>query len=209
MERQRQQRKMNDYKVKFNVGGQRYEVSKALLSSNPSTKLAKLINDKSTKGKSGKEVFFDRDGTLFGYVLTYLRDGRVDLPRTVRKKALVHELDYYGVQNIDENAIDDEESSVRAGYNVNFMWEEAILHSVVSKIIIYFLSLNTPSSYFSYNLHKRDDEKFADFYKSKRNTIRGLCNAHFEKVGLQILEIIKKGSGEDEFHEIKMSVITL
>lgn len=203
---------MNDNKtVRFNVGGQRYEVSMALLSSHSSTKLAKLvINDKRPKTSNiFKEYFIDRDGTLFAHVLTYLRDGSVDLPRTVRKKALVHELSYYGVSNVDENAIDDEAASVKAGYNVNFMWEEAILHSVVANILVHFLSLNTPSRFFSYCVHKKDDHKFSDFYKSKRNTIRNLCNAHFGKVGLEIVDIIKRGSGEDEFHEIKMAVISL
>ena len=66
-----------------------------------------------------------------------------------------------------------------------------------------------PTRFFSYHVHKKDDPKFSDFYKSKRSTIRRLCNAHFCKVGLEIVEIIKKGTGDDEVHELKMSVISL
>ena len=112
----------------------------------------------------------------FSNVLTYLRDGRVDLPRTIRKKALVKELLYYGISPIDESTIDDEDGSVKAGYNVNFMWEEAILHSVLSKIIIYFLSFNTSSTFFSSFVHKKDDHRFINSYKNKRSSIRPLWN---------------------------------
>jgi hypothetical protein len=42
-------------------------------------------------------------------VLEYLRDKKVHLPITVSKEAVLSELDFYGVDNVDEEAI--EESS--------------------------------------------------------------------------------------------------
>ncbi len=43
------------------------------------------------------EIFIDRDGSLFRHVLNYLRDGKITIPVTVAKSAIMRELEYYGV----------------------------------------------------------------------------------------------------------------
>lgn len=44
----------------------------------------------------------------FNYMMSYLRDGKVHLPLTVSKKALLKELVYYRIEGMDEKATGDE-----------------------------------------------------------------------------------------------------
>jgi hypothetical protein len=55
-----------------------------------------------------EEIFIDRNGFRFQYVLDYLRDGKVYLPPTVARASLISDLQYYGVEPIMENKIDDD-----------------------------------------------------------------------------------------------------
>jgi BTB/POZ domain len=51
-----------------------------------------------------KPIFIDRDGHLFSYVLNYMRDnGRVHLPVTLSKEALLSELEYFGFDKTNIN----------------------------------------------------------------------------------------------------------
>ncbi len=91
--------------IKFNVGGMKYEISKSLLDLHPNTMLARSASEQWQKD-ANSEIFIDRDGTLFQFVLNYLRDGSMYLPVTVRKAAVLNELKYYGVEDICEEKID-------------------------------------------------------------------------------------------------------
>mmetsp|Transcript_9542 Transcript_9542/g.14382 ORF Transcript_9542/g.14382 Transcript_9542/m.14382 type:complete len:123 (+) Transcript_9542:79-447(+) len=82
--------------AKFNIGGQRYEVSRSLLESHPDTMLAKSASDQWQKDPES-EIFIERDGTIFRFVLNYLRDGKVGLPITETTDAFVAELEYYNI----------------------------------------------------------------------------------------------------------------
>jgi hypothetical protein len=62
--------------VKFNVGGQKFHVTRSLLALYPDTMIAKSASDQWNKD-SKSEIFLERDGTLFQFVLSYLRDGKV------------------------------------------------------------------------------------------------------------------------------------
>jgi hypothetical protein len=92
--------------IKFNIGGIRYEVSQSLLQSYPDTMLAKCAAEQWHKDPNA-ETFIDRNGLRFQYVLDYLRDGKVYLPPTVAKASLISDLQYYGVENIQEDKMDD------------------------------------------------------------------------------------------------------
>ena len=92
--------------VKFNVGGQPYQVSRSLLALYPQTMLAKSAA-KQWQEDPESEVFIERDGEMFRHVLNYLRDGNVKLPLTVTKDGFLLELVYYGVDGIDEKNVDD------------------------------------------------------------------------------------------------------
>jgi len=91
-------------RVQLNVGGCIYEISRDILLKVPDTMLARSASEVWQKDPN-KEVFLNGDGERFRYVLEYLRNGEVDLPFSVPKKALLKDLDYYGFQNIDVNCI--------------------------------------------------------------------------------------------------------
>ena len=92
--------------VKFNVGGTIYEVSRSLLERYPDTMLAKSAS-KRWQEDSMSEIFIERDGDLFRHVLSYLRDGRVALPLTASREGLMLELQYYGLDGVEKENIDD------------------------------------------------------------------------------------------------------
>ena len=91
--------------VLFDVGGTKYKVSRSLLSNHPDTMLARSASDQWQEDPEA-EIFIERDGERFRYCLDYLRDGRVILPITVAKGAVLEDLKYYGVENVNTNAID-------------------------------------------------------------------------------------------------------
>ena len=92
--------------VTFNVGGECFEISKTLLDSYPNTVLTKSAS-KQWSNDTDSQIFMDRDPTLFRHVLSYLRDKKVSLPITVAKAAVLSELNYYCVDDIEKGAIDD------------------------------------------------------------------------------------------------------
>jgi hypothetical protein len=92
--------------IKFNIGGTRYEVSQSLLQSYPDTMLAKNAEEQWHKDPN-EEIFIDRNGFRFQFVLDYLRDGKVSLPPTITKASLISDLQYFGVDNIQEDTMDE------------------------------------------------------------------------------------------------------
>jgi hypothetical protein len=89
----------NPKTVLFDVGGTTYRASRSLIELWPNTMLARLISEDWNSDAStdvDKEIFIDRDGEAFRYVLNYLRDNKAYLPMTVAKEAVIQELMYYG-----------------------------------------------------------------------------------------------------------------
>lgn len=111
--------------VNFDVGGKKYRVSKSQIDLHPNTMIAKLVSDQWHQDAEN-EIFIDRDGTLFQFVLNYLRDGKVYLPITVSKAALMEELRYFGFEDVDESSVDDNDS-----YHVmEKVFKEAYIESI-------------------------------------------------------------------------------
>ena len=98
--------------ITFNIGGQRYEISRSLLDQFPETMLTKSASEEWLKDES-EEIFIERDGSTFRHVLSYMRDGKVVLPVTEPKKSFVDELTYYGLEMRDED-IDFDRANLRA-----------------------------------------------------------------------------------------------
>jgi hypothetical protein len=96
--------------VNFNVGGKRYEVSRSVFESHSACMLAKIVSEQWQQDQES-EIFIERDGTIFRYVLNYLRDGQVKMPISETKAALVTELEYYSVV-YDVTKIDDSREQV-------------------------------------------------------------------------------------------------
>ena len=81
--------------VSFNVGGSTYQVSRSLLSLYPTTMLSRIASEQ--WHKDGSEIYLDRNSSRFQYVLDYLRDGKVYLPMTECKEAIISELEYFNI----------------------------------------------------------------------------------------------------------------
>jgi hypothetical protein len=90
--------------VRLNVGGTRYEVSRNTLMRFEGSMLASLISGKWKEGEGDEEIFIDRDGRRFGYILEYLRSDRVHLPHLSARSALMEEFEYFGI-DADESKI--------------------------------------------------------------------------------------------------------
>jgi hypothetical protein len=91
--------------IKFNVGGTLYDVSQSLVDSYPDTLLAKSASEQWNGDPYGDEVFIERDGYRFQYVLDYMRDGRANIPVGASKDAVLEDLKYYGFEDIKEGNI--------------------------------------------------------------------------------------------------------
>jgi hypothetical protein len=110
-------------RIVFNVGGVKYEVSRSLLDMYPDTMLARSASKEWTAGKTG-EIFLERNGARFQFVLDYLRDGKVSLPLTASKAAVLADLVYYGVENVDEDTIDETlTNAAHAARGINHIYE--------------------------------------------------------------------------------------
>mmetsp|Transcript_32802 Transcript_32802/g.79379 ORF Transcript_32802/g.79379 Transcript_32802/m.79379 type:complete len:139 (-) Transcript_32802:44-460(-) len=82
--------------VTFDVGGRIHRVTESMLKQHHNTLLGRLAA-KALKDGTDDPIFIDRDGDLFLFVLNFLREGEVDLPMTVPRKAFMAEIRYYGI----------------------------------------------------------------------------------------------------------------
>jgi hypothetical protein len=92
-------------RIKFNVGGQIYEISRDIVMSHPDTMLARITSETWQKDPT-ETIFINGDGERFRYVLDYLRTGSICLPLTVPKPAILKDLEYYGFENVNPDDID-------------------------------------------------------------------------------------------------------
>ena len=84
--------------VRLNVGGVRYEVARDTLMLYEDSMLASLISGKWKERNGEEEIFIDRDGGRFKYVLDYLRSDRVYLSDLSDHSALEDEFEYFGIE---------------------------------------------------------------------------------------------------------------
>ena len=88
------------------MGGVHYDVSHFLLSTYPNSMLARCAS-KQWHQDPDSDIFIDRDGDRFRLVLDYMRDHRVYLHVGSSKDALLMDLQYYGIENVQEDDIVD------------------------------------------------------------------------------------------------------
>ena len=68
--------------IKFNIGGQRFEVSRSLLDKHPDSMLARSASEQWQEDPEA-EIFIERDGLRFRrYILDYMRHDMLTLPLT-------------------------------------------------------------------------------------------------------------------------------
>ena len=89
----------------FNVGGTRYDVARSLLEAHPETMLTRMASAQ-WHDNPDTEIFIKRDGGRFKYCLDYLRDGKIHLPITMNKEAVLKDLEYYNVEVKNENVVE-------------------------------------------------------------------------------------------------------
>ena len=86
------------------VGGRQYNMPLSFLKRYPQTLLGRIAFEH--QANPGKEFILDRNVSYFELVLLYLRDnGNVVLPNIFSKASFLAELEYFGVNNIDESKI--------------------------------------------------------------------------------------------------------
>jgi hypothetical protein len=130
--------------IRLNVGGSRYEVSRSLMEMYPDTMLARLVSDE-WSSEDDQEVFIDRNGPRFQYVLDYMRDQKAVLAMNVTKESILTELEYFGFMDVPSKSIDQKLSYTQAqglieATQINFakrvkrMQEDWILNKVASKV---------------------------------------------------------------------------
>ncbi|RUS34347.1 BTB/POZ protein [Jimgerdemannia flammicorona] len=80
-------------RIVFDVGGKRYKTTRATINVYPETLLARLVSE---PNPNFQEIFIDRNGELFQYVLNFYRNqGTLHVPAQVHY-SVAQELVYYG-----------------------------------------------------------------------------------------------------------------
>ena len=201
----------------FNVGGKRYEVSRYLLEKHPDSMLARRFSEQLHKaGPDDAEIFIERNGERFQYVLDYLRDGgRVFLPQTETKGALLADLEYYGIPFTDNDKIAYDHSCMdqaQKEMQVNFQdWEIDIdgckidIQESDNKLAGIALAKDCLSSYYAarellfvVNYDNGSNQVFANLVESYFNQLISAenrekrivwCNVYLHTLGLKVLAI--------------------
>ena len=91
--------------VRFNVGGTKYDVARSLLDQYPDSMLARIASDRWKQGSTdpaNDEIFLERDGNRFQYVLDYMRDAKVELPLSIPRGQFITDMEYYGLEYSDD-----------------------------------------------------------------------------------------------------------
>jgi len=216
--------------VKFNVGGQPFTVSRSLLEMHPDTMLAKSASEKWQDDPESK-IFIERDGELFRHVLSYLRDGKVKLPLTVTKEGFLAELQYYGVDEVCEENVDDSLikgiQSAKGFHNgviemntfcaslrkksrylekeENLLRRKRGCYEFSEMCIKRWLSNVSGDLDFEFFVDKEEERTMYDIttkiYKSSNTTFE-ICNENLKQVGLQLQDILS----EEKYYSVEVVV---
>lgn len=79
--------------VRLNVGGRRYETTRATLTRFDNTYFSSMLRQMDPA--DGAEMFIDRDGEAFGPLLNYMRTGTLSVPPSTTEAAVRAEADFY------------------------------------------------------------------------------------------------------------------
>jgi hypothetical protein len=214
--------------VQFNIGGKLYQISKSLLEMHSNTMLAKSASVNWQKDPEA-EIFIERNGIRFQFVLDYLRDGKVTLPVTESKEMLISELEYFGVE-YDEEMIDEKfilrskslKSISAAMVELQYIIaSEDAAHKTIeaqSRIAQYVIDIikvyvgeGAPSlqkSEFDYYDHFNEAQKsnyhklgrcFSVLCGSKKKMAETVNNMHLRGVGLQVDAYMKLTQYQSEY----------
>lgn len=85
-------------KITYNIGGKIFTTFRATITKYPDTTLARaLANPNMNKPDEKGNYFWDRNGTLFEYILDYYRTGKIVYPKLISEEDFHRELEYWGL----------------------------------------------------------------------------------------------------------------
>ncbi|KAL9954722.1 hypothetical protein ACROYT_G042295 [Oculina patagonica] len=102
--------------VNLNVGGHHFTTSVQTLTKDPNSMLAAMFSGKfEMKPSKDGSFFIDRDGTHFQFILNYLRNGKLTLPKGATfLEELEEEAEFYQIQGIIDELRSSEPSRIQA-----------------------------------------------------------------------------------------------
>lgn len=83
--------------INLNVGGKKFTTCKSTIMKFPKTTLAICINNERFVKPINGEYFFDRNGTLFEFILDFYRTGTIRYPTFISPDDFEEELEYWGI----------------------------------------------------------------------------------------------------------------
>mmetsp|Transcript_21257 Transcript_21257/g.47630 ORF Transcript_21257/g.47630 Transcript_21257/m.47630 type:complete len:235 (-) Transcript_21257:61-765(-) len=81
--------------VKFNVGGQIFEMLEQTVRAKPETLLCTLLDDPARSKDASAPVFVEADPGLFGYIMAWYRYGSICLPHNISLEEMQRECAFY------------------------------------------------------------------------------------------------------------------
>lgn len=138
--------------IELNVGGVHYTTTRKTLTSDKNSLLAELFDEDNQSSSSSSSlirdhqgrVVLDRDGTLFRFILDYLRDDTIELPYGFReKRRLEREAEYFKLDGLIKSMHtlnDTQNGCITIGYRGSFQFGKDGLADVkfrkLSRILI-------------------------------------------------------------------------
>ena len=182
---------MTPQTVLFNIGGSKYRVSQSLLDTQPKSMLTRISSEQWHSDDSS-EIYIDRNGSRFQYVLDYLRDERVFLPISECKESIISELEYYNI-DYDEDYI--LHSSTGQSQAVDGM---KIIQNTISKWRCADLAADCIEAAWQDAKWRDGDKKYLSFqphhfketcYDMKEKDVLKLTNEHLISLGVKITSL--------------------
>ena len=115
---------MSDEVITLNVGGAIYTTTLSTLTRYPESMLGAMFNGQYIPTKMDKQghYFIDRDGSMFKYILQYLRSGELCLPTDFNDLELLRaEVDYFQIPGLVDKVQDLVLKKQQCGHYVEIM----------------------------------------------------------------------------------------
>lgn len=135
----------NEQIIQLNVGGHKYQSFYSTLTKYPETMLSAMFLFK-PKDSLSNEIFIDRDGEIFKYILNYLRDGQILLPPSKELlQRLLFEAEYFQIKPLKLEI--EKELQISKQWIDDFRDTKTILMNGIYKCMVSRYSVDNACSY--------------------------------------------------------------